>query len=104
MANEIVEALEKLAKDLQPLAESAWAIMVKQSYVTGWQLLVGAIVGLAAAIIGAVISKKIIDDNDCAVGFILMSIFGAVCFIICIIIAIGYFFNPEYYAIRSLMH
>ena len=110
--------ITKLIEFLESASPELWRILVKQSYVSGTQFLVGAFIGLFFIIACVVLWTKtrrreeelehveghaeenFADAYDfSAIGIII----GALILVIFLTIAIGRFANPEYHAVKEII-
>ena len=104
----LIDMTKSLGNIIKTTAPEVWRIMLKQQLVIGIQLLIVSIISLIISIKLFKYVKDKIKGQEWVAGDIeeIFSYFGVAIsffiFILCLIFSIGYFINPEYYAIESL--
>jgi len=98
------QALQVLGEKLGQGAEYVWPILVRQQFVYGIMLSVGAIIGALVLTAGVTMLIKNNNNEGLIVGGSAFTLFGLVGFIICTVCAINYLANPEYHAIQEVFN
>jgi tellurite resistance protein TehA-like permease len=117
MNEQTAKLIEELANKLGTTAEHLWGVLIRQAPITATTdllLLVAACIGLI--IIARVLPKVVrkFEEGDEGIGdlFIIIAsiIFGILCLIILVLslcelgTTLSGFFNPEYWALKQILH
>ena len=110
---DVVAVVEGIGELASPMAQEAWRLAVRQTYVTGATCLLGVIVGIACLVGATSLIMRGIresaqgDFGDDGFGWIIggaaCAVTGMVLAIPCGHMAIQALFNPEWYAITILL-
>ena len=111
---EWTDLIQKLIDLVEQTAPELWRIATRQVVVNGVRDLIFGLVFIAALIVSVGMIKKLLQKQDYAGDIEISSVIGLLLIGVCdlffaiqglldIYNVLGYFLNPEYYAIRVLM-
>ena len=113
MEDELMGMVLQLAGWVEGVAPEVWAIMVRQALVKGIQSIFGAVVALVMAICLTLVFKRCYkqyknkyDSLMPEMGMTFSGIgIGISVIVFCVMLAdaIGYLFNPQYYALQGII-
>ena len=109
--NKLQEVFKPVAEKIGQGAQFGYEVVLRQQYIIGVQLVIGAVLGLIALSVGLWALKKFYEkeldeyDEDMYGMRAFFGIFlGGLVFVVCLFDSIGYLLNPHFYAIQFFMN